>query len=146
MITTGNKIAFFRKKKGLTQHDLRNEVYKRIGKKFRQGTISSWENGKTAPDMDVLNVLASILEVNVDELYEKQNNSEASYVTSIKDILLYKKALNEIQSEFDSGSEPEAFMNLRELAEEILDNLNDVVNQHEKVITQLKAVREIMRL
>ncbi|UII23312.1 helix-turn-helix domain-containing protein [Fulvivirga ligni] len=125
---------------------MRNEVYKRIGKKFRQGTISSWENGKTAPDMDVLNVLASILEVNVDELYEKQNNSEASYVTSIKDILLYKKALNEIQSEFDSGSEPEAFMNLRELAEEILDNLNDVVNQHEKVITQLKAVREIMRL
>ncbi|UII27300.1 helix-turn-helix domain-containing protein [Fulvivirga maritima] len=146
MTTTANKIAFFRKKKGLTQHDLRNEVYKRIGKKFRQGTISSWENGKTAPDMDVLNVLASILDVSVNELYEKTNNQEAPVVTTLKDITLYMQALNDIQRDYDKGQMESAYNDLKELTEEIISELSDVVNQHEKVITQLKAVKEIMRL
>ncbi|MBL3656231.1 helix-turn-helix domain-containing protein [Fulvivirga sediminis] len=146
MTTTANKIAFFRKKKGLTQHDLRNEVYKRIGKKFRQGTISSWENGKTAPDMDVLNVLANILDVSVNELYEKTNNQEPTSTASLKDISLYLQALGNIQRDFNKGEKESAYNDLKELTQEIISELSEVLNQHEKVVTQLKAVKEIMRL
>ena len=67
-----NQIAYFRKKRGLTQADIREELYQVTGKKFRQGTISFWENGKTVPSMTIMNALCQILGVSSEQLYEEE--------------------------------------------------------------------------
>lgn len=52
----------FRHQKGLSQDDLANQLH------LSRQAISRWENGETAPDLDILVKLASIFEVTLDEL------------------------------------------------------------------------------
>ncbi|MTI25956.1 XRE family transcriptional regulator [Fulvivirga kasyanovii] len=141
---TGNKIAYFRKKNGYTQEDIRQEVYRHTGKKFRQGTISSWENGKTAPDMDILSVLASILRVSVDDLYDKPEPKNEDIMTA--DLISYKEGLSRAQELFAKQKTEQAFHQLEELCAEMLKKMNSISGTYEKAQAQLRAVREITRL
>ncbi|MBL6446146.1 helix-turn-helix transcriptional regulator [Fulvivirga sp. 29W222] len=144
MAYTGNKIAYFRKKNGLTQDDIREEVYKHTGKKFRQGTISSWENGKTAPDMDILSVLASILRVNVDDLYDKPEPKSEDIMTA--DLIRFKDGLAQAQELFAQMKKEEAYHHMEELCTAMLKKMNAISGSYEKAQAQLRAVREITRL
>lgn len=144
MAYTGNKIAYFRKKNGFTQEDIREEVYKHTGKRFRQGTISSWENGKTAPDMDILIVLASILRVSVDDLYEKPEPESEDIMTA--DLIRFEDGLNEAQELFARQKPEEAYHRLVEFYTEMLKKMSSISGSYEKVQAQLRAVREITRI
>ncbi|UII33859.1 helix-turn-helix domain-containing protein [Fulvivirga ulvae] len=144
MAYTGNKIAHFRKKNGLTQEDIRQEVYKQTGKKFRQGTISSWENGKTAPDMDILSVLASILRVSVDDLYDRPGPEIEDIMTA--DLIRFKDGLAEAQGLFAQQNAKEAYQHMEALCIEMLKKMNTISGSYEKVQAQLRAVREITRM
>ncbi len=51
-----------RKELGITQEDLAKELY------VSRQTLSSWENGRTLPDIDSLVLLSEALDVNIDVL------------------------------------------------------------------------------
>ena len=58
----GNKIVELRKKKGLSQEELAEEVG------VARQTISKWELGETAPDLKQAKKLSEIFKVSLDEL------------------------------------------------------------------------------
>lgn len=55
-------IKKFRAIKNLTQEELADKLC------VTRQAVSNWENGKTEPDIDTLNKIASVLEVSVEEL------------------------------------------------------------------------------
>ena len=62
MNTLAERIAYFRKQKGLTQEGLAELC------SVSAQAVSKWENGLTAPDISLLPRLAEIFGVSVDEL------------------------------------------------------------------------------
>lgn len=140
-----NNIAFYRKKKRLTQEDVREEFFKRTGKKFTQGTISSWENGKTAPDINILHVLASILEVNVNSLYESSEEETDQPITS-SELNKYEESLRQVQAMVKQNRKDEALDQLEDLSRSMLAKLISLSTSYEKLTVQVKAVKEIMRI
>lgn len=72
-----NKIRFFRKKLGLTQHEL--------GQRFRQSkdatVISRWERGIVKPSSEHLLELAEILSVHPNQFYFDDNKTDESGYT-----------------------------------------------------------------
>lgn len=67
-IQTGKLIAELRKKQGLTQQQLADEL------NLSNKTISKWESGLGSPDISNLPVLAEALGISVDELLKGQLN------------------------------------------------------------------------
>jgi transcriptional regulator with XRE-family HTH domain len=63
-ITIGNKIKELRKKRGITQEQLAEN----IGISFQ--AVSKWENNIALPDITLVPTLASFFEVSIDELFE----------------------------------------------------------------------------
>ena len=55
-------IKIFRERKNFTQAELADKLC------VTRQAVSNWENGKTEPDIDMLNKIASVLEVSVEEL------------------------------------------------------------------------------
>ena len=66
-------IQKYRKKCGLTQEDLANE----LGVTFQ--AISKWENAKSAPDILLLPQMADIFSCHIDELFGSEVNTEVHY-------------------------------------------------------------------
>ena len=58
----GENIAMLRRKKGVTQAQLADELH------FTRQAISNWERGQTEPDAQTLPVLAAYFGVSTDEL------------------------------------------------------------------------------
>ena len=75
----GNKIMKLRKKKGLSQEELAEQVG------VARQTISKWELGETSPDLKQAKELSKILNVSLDELTEND----------IKNILVEKTSNTE---------------------------------------------------
>lgn len=67
-IQTGKLIAELRKKYGLTQQQLADEL------NLSNKTISKWESGNGSPDIANLPVLAEALGISVDELLKGEIN------------------------------------------------------------------------
>ena len=67
IIEVGERIAFLRKLKGLTQSDLGE----RVGVSFQ--AVSKWERGETLPDTALLPDLAEILDTTVDNILSGGN-------------------------------------------------------------------------
>lgn len=65
---TGKNISVLRKKKGLSIHELQD----RLGLSVPQ-TIYQWEKGEILPSVDNLVILASVLEVTVDQILITEN-------------------------------------------------------------------------
>ncbi len=55
-------IKIFRERNNFTQAELADKLC------VTRQAVSNWENGKTEPDIDMLNKIASVLEVSVEEL------------------------------------------------------------------------------
>ena len=58
----GKNIKFFREKKNITQSELADKLC------VTRQAVSNWENGKTEPDIEMLNKIASVLEISIEEL------------------------------------------------------------------------------
>ena len=58
----GKNIKFFREKKNITQSELADKLC------VTRQAVSNWENGKTEPDIEMLNKIASVLEITIEEL------------------------------------------------------------------------------
>ena len=138
-IKVGSQIAMLRKTKGITQ----NELGERIGVSFQ--AVSKWERGETLPDTAILPDLAKILETTIDNILlgnEKVIEYKGKCTVSDikngllclknageylgKDNLIYRAAIDGINSELNTDIEPafsddyifEAF-----LAEAVISNL-----------------------
>lgn len=58
----GKNIKFFREKKNITQSELADKLC------VTRQAVSNWENGKTESDIEMLNKIASVLEISIEEL------------------------------------------------------------------------------
>lgn len=66
--TIGNRIAKFRKAKGMTQEDLANQLG------VSSQAVSKWENDASCPDISLLPHLCKVLGVTTDELLTGKND------------------------------------------------------------------------
>ena len=64
MTTVGNNIKNERKKLGITQEELAEEL------SVTRQAVSNWENGKTEPDIETLTKIAQIFDISIDELVD----------------------------------------------------------------------------
>lgn len=55
-------IRAYRENKNITQAELAEKLY------VTRQAVSNWENGKTEPDIDTLNKIATVLEISIEEL------------------------------------------------------------------------------
>lgn len=82
---TGGFIATLRKEKGLTQEDLAQQLH------ITKQAVSRWERGIGYPDLGVLESLANVLGVGIDELINGKRNqhaeSHAEAITAIRRII-----------------------------------------------------------
>ena len=65
-------IAFFRKKRGITQEELANALG------VTNQAVSKWESGKCAPDIQLLPDIAEYFNISIDELFGHSVNSDIS--------------------------------------------------------------------
>lgn len=78
-----------RKELGVTQEDLAKQLY------VSRQTLSSWENGRTLPDIDSLVLLSEALDINIDVLIKGDEGLKDNIVIrsniekKIEDILEY---------------------------------------------------------
>ena len=63
-------IAFFRKKRGITQEELANALG------VTNQAVSKWESGKCAPDIQLLPDIAEYFNISIDELFGHSVNSD----------------------------------------------------------------------
>lgn len=66
--TIGNRIAKFRKAKGLTQEELANQLG------VSSQAVSKWENDASCPDISLLPQLCKVLSISTDELLTGKND------------------------------------------------------------------------
>ena len=69
-MTIGNKIAFYRKKLGITQDALAQQM------KVTNQAVSKWESDQCCPDISLLPLLADIFGTTIDELFDRQGSPE----------------------------------------------------------------------
>ena len=70
--TFGQRLARLRKAKGYTQEDIANKI------NISPQAVSKWENDLSTPDIFILSQLADILEVSVDELLGREEDTNES--------------------------------------------------------------------
>ena len=75
-MSLGEKIYELRKKKGLSQEQLGEEV------NVTRQTISNWELGETSPNPEQLKKLSTVLNVSIDELLD--NDLENQILSKVK--------------------------------------------------------------
>ena len=66
----GGKIAFYRKKLGITQDALAQKV------EVSNQAVSKWESDQCCPDISFLPLLADIFGISIDELFDRKVSSE----------------------------------------------------------------------
>ncbi|MDE6442683.1 MAG: helix-turn-helix domain-containing protein [Clostridia bacterium] len=72
----GKKIAYLRKSKGMTQHELGKEL------NVTYQAVSKWERGESLPDFTTMTQLAKIFQVSIDYFAEENENyQEPAYST-----------------------------------------------------------------
>ncbi|MCG8389081.1 MAG: helix-turn-helix domain-containing protein [Cytophagales bacterium] len=137
----GNKIAYFREKRGLTQSKLAKKINREYGKNIRQATISSWENG-TTPSVDNLEALAKALGVEPEDLYEKSILDEeiGLYKTEIK---AYELALDEADAKFKED-QVAGYNMLREKFTELKDQTLQISNNNTRMIEIFSKISELL--
>lgn len=82
MSNVGRHIAKYRKAKGLTQEELSERLY------VTRQTISSWENGRTLPDIQMIAHIAESLDISVEQIIYGRPVKEEP-----RDLSRYKRSL-----------------------------------------------------
>lgn len=73
-----NKLYQLRKQKGLSQEELANRLH------VSRQTISKWEIGDSAPDMENLIAISDLFEISLDELVmDKQLSNKADWAEKV---------------------------------------------------------------
>lgn len=67
--TVADNLKKYRRKKGMTQKELADEINKNLGTNFKHNTISSWENGTNSIDTTILKLICDILEIDLNTIY-----------------------------------------------------------------------------
>ena len=75
MSTVGKNIRNFREKKGDSQEDMAQAL------NVTRQTVSSWETGRTEPDIDTLHRIAVYLDTTIEELIYSKRLFETKVVT-----------------------------------------------------------------
>lgn len=75
MSTVGKNIRDFREKKGDSQEDMAQAL------NVTRQTVSSWETGRTEPDIDTLHRIAVYLDTTIEELIYSKRLFETKVVT-----------------------------------------------------------------
>jgi len=68
-MTIGSKIAFYRKKLGITQDALAQKL------EVSNQAVSKWESDQCCPDISLLPLLADIFGITIDELFDRKTSS-----------------------------------------------------------------------
>ena len=89
MHIVGENIRKKREEKGLSQETLAQVL------NVTRQTVSSWETGRTEPDLDTLHRIAQVLEVTVEELIYSQRLKEP---TVIQQVVERKEVKNSIEA------------------------------------------------
>ncbi len=71
LVKTGQFLQELRKEKGLTQEQLAAEMG------VTRRTVSRWETGNNAPDLDILIELSDFYDVDLREILNGERNSES---------------------------------------------------------------------
>ena len=81
----GEKIVFLRRKKGITQAELADQLH------FTRQAVSNWERGITEPDAHTLSVIAAYFGISTDELLgiSSERQSYASAIGTDMDHVRY---------------------------------------------------------
>ena len=77
-IELGYNIAYYRKHAGLTQEQLAAQLY------VTRQTVSSWEKGRTQPDLDTLRNICTSLDLSPEELLLGNPHTEDSSAALIR--------------------------------------------------------------
>ena len=85
----GDNIKTFRKKKGFSQETLAQELFV-----VRQ-TVSKWEKGQSVPDAEMIEKLAEVLDVSVNDLLGKEIEKKENEEQQDKEIAKQLAILNE---------------------------------------------------
>lgn len=81
------KLYELRKKRGISQEELAYKL------NVTRQTVSKWEMGESAPDLEKLRMLSDYFEISLDELVmgkesEKTNDQKESFLKSMEDKIL----------------------------------------------------------
>lgn len=68
-MTLGNKIVELRKKKGMTQEALANQLG------VSNQAVSKWEANQSCPDIQLLSVIADLFEISLDNLFGREEKT-----------------------------------------------------------------------
>lgn len=71
-MTLGNKIAYYRKQKNLTQDQLARKL------EVTNQAVSKWESDQCCPDIVLLPRIADIFEISLDELFDREAKSNTA--------------------------------------------------------------------
>jgi len=71
-MTIGSKIAYYRKKMGITQDTLAQKM------DISNQAVSKWESDQSCPDISFLPLLADIFGISIDELFDRQANAQVN--------------------------------------------------------------------
>lgn len=139
-----NKIAYYRKKLGLTQTELRDRIFQATGKSYRQATISAWEQGNSAPSVKVIQELAKILHVHVDDLYEKSTLADDSDIVYHQDLRAFEKVLEDAEKLLDKDPK-EAFYTVKEQYLELINKIGQLSDSNARMKATLNGITEMIK-
>ena len=87
-------LVFYRKKNNMTQKELSDKL------KVKNNTVSQWENGVNAIDMDTLHEVCEIFNISVNEMFGIYANRQNEQYTSVE-----KKIIDDFRSFSREGQE-----------------------------------------
>lgn len=123
----GDKIKRIRKEKNISQQELANKLF------VSDKTISSWEQNRTEPNLDMIVKICDILDTSVGNLIY-DNVEKINVETEIK-IKLEENEYNRLKKFFESNAEFKKEINQVDTYYQpsyrkfIPENLNDIVNE-----------------
>lgn len=90
----GEKLSYLRRIKNITQDELGNILG------FSKNAISSWESGRTEPDLKTINKIANYFQVSIDYLIGEEEKEDVEKLRSaLKEIGLLNKNNNDMTIE-----------------------------------------------
>lgn len=99
--TIRENLINLRRDNGLSQE----EVGKAVGKK--KGTVGSWEQGVSLPDLYTLNALANLYGVSLEYIFGREEMSQAQRLASYAHVIRQKKGQEDQPTIFDYMVETE---------------------------------------
>lgn len=70
-LAIGRNLKKFRRAKSLTQNDLAQAINEKVGSSYSGNAVSSWEMGRNSMSIELLFVIASILEVEIQRFQDQ---------------------------------------------------------------------------